>query len=255
MDISVVESDILFCGKAVLLHSKNNSHIHNIQKMKIFRFYCRYWAAIGGLVFVALAFFVGLMPNSIPTTQRLMVLLYMTLLFHQFEEYIFPGGFPAALNRGLFGETKESNRYPLNELSATIVNTFLAYTLYIVGIFCHDCLWLGIFIAYFTMSQALMHCLKLNISLKAWYSPGCFSALFVMLPMGVYYLWYVATHFAVPHYYWWGPIVAFPVASVIMILLPILTCRSRSTSFGFARHQADEFDVRHGIASLFRKEA
>ena len=223
--------------------------------MKIFRFYCRYWAAIGGLVFLALAFIVGLMPNSIPTTQRLMVLLYMALLFHQFEEYVFPGGFPAALNRGLFGETKESNRYPLNELSATIVNTFLAYTLYLVGIFCHDCLWLGIFIAYFTMSQVLMHCLKLNISLKAWYSPGCLSALFVMLPMGAYYLWYVATHFAVPHYYWWGPIAAFPVVSAVMILLPILTCRSRNTSFGFARHQADEFDVRHGIASLFRKEA
>ena len=223
--------------------------------MKIFRFYCRYWATIGGMLFVLLAFFVGLMPDTVPVSQRLMVLLYMTLLFHQFEEYVFPGGFPVALNRGLFGAKEEANRYPLNELSATIVNTFLAYPLYLVGIFCHHCLWLGIFIAYFTMAQVLMHCLKLNISLKAWYSPGCLSALFVMLPMGVYYLWYVATHFAVPHYYWWGPLVAFPIASVLMILLPILTCRSHTTSFGFARFQADDFEVRHGIASLFRKEA
>ncbi|MBR1835418.1 MAG: HXXEE domain-containing protein [Bacteroidales bacterium] len=221
--------------------------------MKVFRFYCRYWAVIGGVLFVLLAFVVGLIQDSVPTTQRLMVLLYMALLFHQFEEYVFPGGFPAACNRGLFGEKKELNRYPLNELSATIVNTFLAYTLYLFGIFCYNCLWLGIFIAYFTMSQVFMHCLKLNISLKAWYSPGCFSALFVMLPMGVYYLCYVATHFVVPHYYWWGPIVAFPLAAVVMILLPILICRSRKTTFGFAPYQTEEFEVRHGIATLFQK--
>lgn len=228
----------------------------NTQKkiMKAFRFYCRYWAVIGGVLFVFLAFYVGLMSDALPSTQRMMVLFFMALLFHQFEEYVFPGGFPPALNRGLFGEKEQSNRYPLNELSATIVNTFLAYTLYLFGIFCHNCLWLGIFVAYFTMSQVFMHCLKLNISLKAWYSPGCFSALFVMLPLGVYYLWFVATHFSVPHYYWWGPIVAFPIASVVMILLPILTCRSRTTTFAFGKYQADEFDVRHGIATLFRKK-
>lgn len=221
--------------------------------MKIFRFYCRYWAVIGGVLFVFLAFFVGLMPDTVAPTERLMMLLFMALLFHQFEEYVFPGGFPAACNRGLFGEKKEFNRYPLNKLSATIVNTFLAYTLYIVGIFCHDSLWVGIFIAYFTMAQVLMHCLKLNISLRAWYSPGCFSALFVMLPMGVYYICFIVTHFTVPHYYWWGPIVAFPFVSVVMILLPIITCRSRKTTFGFAPYQAEEFEVRHGIASLFHK--
>ena len=223
--------------------------------MKVFRFYCRYWSAIGGLLFVLLAVFVGLTPDLVPITQQLTILLFLALLFHQFEEYVFPGGFPAAANRGLFGEKEDVARFPLNELSATIVNTFLAYTIYIVGIFCHNCLWLGIFIAYFTMAQVLMHCLKLNISLKAWYSPGCLSSLFIMLPMGVYYLWYVATHFIVPHYYWWGPIVAFPFASVVMILLPILTCRSRNTTFGFARYQAEEFDVKHGIATLWRKQS
>lgn len=223
--------------------------------MKVFRFYCRYWSAIGGLLFILLAFFVGLTPDLVPTTQRLMILLFMALLFHQFEEYVFPGGFPAAANHALFGEKDDIARYPLNELSATIVNTFLAYTLYIIGIFCHNCLWLGIFIAYFTMAQVFMHCLKLNISLKAWYSPGCLSSLVVMFPVGAYYLWYIATHFAVPHYYWWGPLVAFPFVSVVMILLPILTCRSRKTTFGFAQYQAEEFDVKLGIATLWRKQS
>lgn len=72
--------------------------------MHAFKFYRRYWAAIGGLIFVALAFFVGLSGHQVPALQRFMVLMYMALLFHQFEEYIFPGGFPAAANIGLFGE-------------------------------------------------------------------------------------------------------------------------------------------------------
>ena len=80
--------------------------------MKAFRFYCRYWPAIGGLIFVGLAFMLGIMGSQIPTLQRLMVLLYMALLFHQFEEYIFPGGFPAAANRALFGEKQDIATYP-----------------------------------------------------------------------------------------------------------------------------------------------
>lgn len=103
--------------------------------MKLFRFYSRYWAAIGGLVFVGLAFVLGIMGDQIPTLQRLTVLLFMALLFHQFEEYVFPGGFPAAGN-----------------------------------------------------------------------------------------------------------------------MAPIMVFRNRETTFGFAKHEADDFAVRHGIASLWRKD-
>ena len=53
--------------------------------MKVFRFFLRYWAAIGGLIFVGLAFLVGIQGHQIPTLQRYMILMYMALLFHQFE--------------------------------------------------------------------------------------------------------------------------------------------------------------------------
>ena len=222
--------------------------------MKALRFFLRYWAAIGGLLFVGLAFFVGIQGHQLLSLQRYMILMYMALLFHQFEEYIFPGGFPTAANIGLFGEKKDYGKYPLNELSAFIVNVVLAYPLYIAGIFFHECIWLDIFIAYFTMAQVFMHCIKLNLSLKSWYSPGCLSALFVMLPLGIIFLVYLAGNFTFPIYYWWAPVIAFPFMSALMILLPILTCRRRITPYGFASHQAEEFEVRHGIATLFRKE-
>ena len=55
-----------------------------------------------------------------------------------------------------------------------------------------------------------------------------------------------------PSYYWWAPICVFPAVAFLTILLPILVFRRRNTPYGFASHQAEEFAVRHGIASLFR---
>lgn len=220
--------------------------------MKAFKFYRRYWAAIGGGLFVALAFFIGLWGQNLPDLQRFMVLMFMALLFHQFEEYIFPGGFPAAANIGLFGEKQDYGKYPLNEMSALTVNVFCAYPIYIAGIFCYQWIWYDIFIAYFTMAQFFMHCFKLNLVLKSWYSPGCLSACTVMPIMGVWFLVYLAGNYTFPSYYWWAPICVFPVVAFLTILLPILSFRRRDTPYGFASHQADEFAVRHGIASLFR---
>lgn len=44
-----------------------------------------------------------------------------------------------------------------------------------------------------------------------------------------------------------------PVLPLQKKLLPILSFRKKDTPYGFAQYQAEEFEVRHGIASLFRK--
>lgn len=220
--------------------------------MKLIAFYRRYWAAFGGMIFVALAFLLGIAAEIFPLLQRIMILLFMALLFHQFEEYIYPGGFAIANNTGLFKDKQDPARYPLNERSAVVVNVVLAYPLYVAGIFCYRCLWLDIFIAYFTMSQIFVHCFKINRALRAWYSPGCFSAVFVMFPMGIYTLVHIATCYSVPASYWWGPVVAFPFVAFCMILLPIMLFRSRVSPFSFPDYQATHFAVRHGIALPWR---
>lgn len=222
--------------------------------MKAFAFYRRYWAAIGGLVFVGLTFGLGIWGEQIPMLQRLAILLYMSLLFHQFEEYVFPGGFAVTNNIALFGEKQDVTKYPLNEMSAMAVNVVCAYPLYIVGIFLYKYQWYDIFLAYFSMSQVLMHGVKMNRALHSWYCPGFLSAVCVMLPLSIYMLWYIATNYELPHYYWWAPLAAFPVIAVLTILVPILIFRSRETPYAFPQYQADEFAVKHGIASLWRKD-
>ena len=216
------------------------------------RNYMRYWPAVGGVIFAAVAILVGTFSDLLAPTQRLMSVFFMLLLLHEFEEYVLPGGFPAAMNIGLMGEKKDFGKYPLNELSAFIVNVVLAYPLYIFSIIFHDVLWLGIFIAYFTMCQVFIHCIVINRKLHTWYSPGCASALFAMVPFGAYYLCYIAEHFDFPTYHWWAPLAVFPLVAVVMILSPVLIFRNRDTRYGFADYEATAFSVKNGMARLRR---
>ena len=216
------------------------------------RSYMRYWPAVGGVIFAIIAILLGIFGDILAPTQRLMSVFFMLLLLHEFEEYVLPGGFPAAMNIGLMGEKKDFVKFPLNELSAFIVNVILAYPLYICGIFFHEVMWLGIFIAYFTMLQVIIHCIVINIKLHTWYSPGCASALFAMVPFGTYYLYYIAEHFDFPSYYWWVPLVAFPLVGIVMILSPILIFKDRDTGYSFADHEATSFSIKNGIARLRR---
>ena len=216
------------------------------------RSYMRYWPAVGGVIFAVVAILVGTFGDQLVPTQRLMAVFFMLLLLHEFEEYVLPGGFPAAMNIGLMGEKRDFGKYPLNELSAFIVNVVLAYPLYICGIIFHDVLWLGIFIAYLTMCQVFIHCIVINRKLHTWYSPGCASALFAMVPFGAYYLYYIAEHFNIPTYYWWAPMAVFPLMAVVMILSPVLIFRNQDTRYGFAEYEATAFSVKNGIAKLRR---
>ena len=216
------------------------------------RSYMRYWPAVGGVIFAVVAILLGIWGDRLVPTQRLMSVFFMLLLLHEFEEYVLPGGFPAAMNIGLMGEKTDFGKYPLNELSAFIVNVVLAYHLYICGFIFHDVLWLGIFIAYFTMAQVVIHCIVINRKLSTWYSPGCASALFALVPFAIYYLCYIAEHFDFPTFYWWAPLIAFPLVAVVMILSPVLICKKRNTRYAFAEYEASAFSIKNGIAKLRR---
>ncbi len=53
----------------------------------------RYWPVVCGIIFVALALTLGILADSVPALQRLLILFFMILTLHEFEEYVYPGGF------------------------------------------------------------------------------------------------------------------------------------------------------------------
>ena len=62
------------------------------------KFYRRNWYYIGGILFVALSFLMGFWGSNISPIQLILIYSFMALLVHQFEEYAWPGGFPAVMN-------------------------------------------------------------------------------------------------------------------------------------------------------------
>lgn len=102
--------------------------------MKAFRFLSKNWYYAGGVLFVALAFLVGFFGDALDPLRNILLLSFMALLVHQFEEYAIPGGFPAVFNIGLMGEKEFPDRRPLNRKSALIVNVIEGYPFYLLAV-------------------------------------------------------------------------------------------------------------------------
>lgn len=210
------------------------------------------WYYIGGIIFVVLAMVIGLFAESIDPMRRLMIVMYMCLLAHQFEEYAVPGGFPSSWNIGVSGEQEIGDRYPLNTKSAFIVNVCCAYPLYWLGIIFCEVHVLCIFLCYFTMAQLLMHGLMMNKKMGTLYNPGVGTALFIMIPAGVYTLWYIATTYSVPTWNWWVPVLCFPLVAFSTILLPILKCQDKNTPYVFPERDTKGFSIQGKVARIRR---
>jgi len=210
------------------------------------------WYYVGGILFVIMAFVVGIFGPEMEPTRRLMILFFMALVLHEFEEYVLPGGFPIALNMGMFGETELPDRYPGNTLSCIIVNIYVAYPLYIAGIIFHDFYSLGLFIAYFGMAQIGIHGIMLNKKLHLKYNPGMATVFLVLVPLGIYYICYVSRHFDVTLWGWLLPLILlFPVC-FLTILFPIIKLKDKNTKYVLPERDSKGFTIEGGIARLKR---
>jgi hypothetical protein len=198
------------------------------------KFYRRNWYYIGGGLFVALAFFMGFWGSLFSRIQVILIFSFMAMLVHQFEEYAFPGGFPGITNIVMMGEKKVPDRYPLNANQCWISNVFLTYPFYIVPVFFPNLIWLGLAQVMLGMLQIIAHGIIENMRLKSLYNPGLGATVFLQLPLGIYFIWYVATnHLASTGTYILGFVGAI-IALVLLFLLPIRLMASRESKYPFA---------------------
>ena len=201
------------------------------------KFWRRNWYYLGGILFVALSFFMGFWGSMFSRIQVILIFSFMAMLVHQFEEYALPGGFPSITNIVMFGEKKAPDRYPLNANQCWISNVLLTYPFYIIPVFFPNLIWLGLAQVIAGMLQVFAHGIVENIRLKSLYNPGLGATMFLQLPLGIYYIWYVATNnLAGPWTYVIGVIGAF-VALGLLFLLPIRLLRSRDSKYPFAEEE------------------
>lgn len=132
------------------------------------------------------------------------------------------------------------------------MNICCAYPIYIIGIVFSHVPVLSIFIAYFTMAQILMHGIMMNKKMGTFYNPGVATALFVMVPVGLYSIWFISCQYEIPAWNWWVPILVFPVVAFLTILLPILKCQNRESPYAFPERDTKGFSTEGKVARIRR---
>lgn len=201
-------------------------------------FWRRYWYYIGGGLFVALAFVMGLWGSThLSRLQVILVFSWMGMLMHQFEEYALPGGFPLISNMAGLGETEHPERYPLNARQCFLSNVIFCYLSYIIPICFPNMIWMGASQVLAGVWQVPGHGIMMNLRLKSVYNPGLASTVFLQTPVAGYYIWYVCTYFPEKaSQLWWG-IPGSLLMLFLTFLVPIFLMKDKNSPYPFEERE------------------
>ncbi|MHA1522219.1 MAG: HXXEE domain-containing protein [Promethearchaeota archaeon] len=154
--------------------------------MKEIEFWYKNWARAGlvGAIFILILLFF----NSNAEKGSIIWLLWLTLplyMFHQYEEYVFPGGFTDSLNKTL---TRSSEVRILTDKMAFFINIILIWIqtplFVILGYFVSP-----IFSVSLTTLVFVNGIVHFGIFLKfKKYNPGLIMSILFNLPLGIYLL-------------------------------------------------------------------
>ena len=156
------------------------------------KWFQRYWydLGLGALVVVALVMVLTWRRSS--TLEKLALANLGAILWHQFEEYHFPGGEPAIMNLAMnYQEGGQHDRAPLNQKNAMVINVGgdLFYLL--------PCLfprvgWLAFAPVAFGLAQVLGHvAVTPKLVGNHFYTPGALATVCGHLPIGI--AWFTVT--------------------------------------------------------------
>lgn len=215
------------------------------------KFLRKNWYYLGGVLFLALAAIVGSWGNHIAPLRKILLLSFMALLVHQLEEYAFPGGFPAVFNIGWHREKEAPNKYPLNRMSCLCVNVFAAYPFYLLPIVFPSLIWLGLAQILFGMiGQLIVHGIVINRKLHSFYNPGLGSVVFLHVPIGVYYIWYLYAHGLIQPWHWVAGTACAALAALLVVALPVRLLQNKNSRYPFDPQEMTRFHVRQKLEKL-----
>lgn len=209
-----------------------------------------YWVGLASLILVG-----GWLLIAHPQlgSLRLMMILNLLCLFaHQFEEYRLPGGAPMVINRVVYDEKQQPDRYPGNEWSIVLVN-LSAWVIYLIAIMIPNVIWFGMGVMFFSLFQILGHCLEMNIKLKTWYNPGMATTILLFLPLGWHYIATVVAAGLMNPGSWAAAVAVLLACIILTILLPVQGLKNRQTKYPIDPWQVRRFKQVTTWATIGRK--
>ena len=213
--------------------------------MSPIKFLRRHWSAIGLFSAMVAGAYLIFAWNEIVLLQKLLLFNFIAVLIHQFEEYSWPGGFPAVANK-VFMPSLKLDRFmnPLNQNSSMVANLIFAYGFYLLPVFFPNVIWLGLAPVLVGFVQFIGHAIYVNLKLKSFYSPGVASIIFGWLPIGVIYIYYILANNLVDLSGW---LLAVVWAAVFMFLVFFIIEQKllgeKNSPYPFDQDEMKRFDV------------
>lgn len=163
---------------------------------KTMKFMRNHWYDIGLIPMFAAVLLLVMLWSKLEVLQRLALMNFAVIFWHQFEEYRLPGGEAAITN--LVSQPSgdgPADRYPLNQNNAMVMNVTAAYIVYLFPVLFPDVLWVGFMPVVFGISQLIIHAVITPRKIgNRIYSPGCGAVLFGHVPVGIYWFCYTISH-------------------------------------------------------------
>ncbi len=209
------------------------------------RFVRRHWYTLG--LPIAIVAVVCASVGDLTRVQWILLLNFVALLLHQFEEYAWPGGEPWIINEVMQPKGSRPDRYPLNQNNAFVINVPLAWSFYLLPVFFPAAVWVGLAPVMFGFGQFVGHGIANNRKLKAVYNPGLAAVVFGHLPLGVWYLREVHTSgrdwaFAIIY------VALFIVVGMLKLGYGLLA--NEHSKYPFAPEEMDRFGRRRRLARI-----
>lgn len=195
-----------------------------------------YWQDIGGIIGVGVCVILLFHYQQMQELQVILWLNFVAILFHQFEEYRWPGYFPGVFNIVIF-KSASPDKYPLNSHSAMVINIVIAYGFYLLPIIFTDQIWMGLAPIFMGFFQLLWHGGFANLKIKGIYNPGLVAVILLHMPIGGWYINYITTHKLVTSYDWILGIAYFIVATYVLIVKGNIWMKNEKSIYSFSQKQ------------------
>lgn len=181
----------------------------------------RYWSALGLVSALVAGVCLITAWNEIGVLRTLLLLNFIVVLLHQFEECMWPGGFPAVANSVLLPSLNlDRFMHPLNRNSSMAANLTFAYGFYLLPAVFPDVIWLGLApVLVGLIVQFVGHAVYVNMKIRSFYSPGVATTVFGHVPIGAIYVYYILANNLVSTLDWVLAIVYMSIALFLIFYI------------------------------------
>ncbi|UJG41432.1 MAG: HXXEE domain-containing protein [Candidatus Heimdallarchaeum aukensis] len=141
------------------------------------------WPKVGGFFAIVIIFIVIFLWKNCSLTNKLSLLYWLNLavlMLHEFEEYVFPGGFKQFINyKTVFAVEDSSGFEPINDVVVVVINLGVWAIFVFAALISSIAPWLGFAMIIFNVVNIVGHLLVFQKKVKG-YNSGAVTA-FLMI--------------------------------------------------------------------------